>query len=241
MDFEVDAHCHSIASGHSYSTIMEIARAASEKGLKMIGITDHGPAMPGGPPENYFPNLKVVPEELFGVEILRGVEGNIIDSRGNLDLPIKILETLDLILAGLHEVCLQPGTCKDNTLAMIKAIENPFIDIIVHPGNPVFPIDVEVILEAAKTNNTLIEINNSSLGVSRLGSEENCMRIADLCKKLGVPVAVGSDSHIATSVGEFGKVVEIFNRIDMPEDLVMNLSSKKFKDFLKSKGKKRFK
>ena len=54
MKIEVDTHCHTIASGHAYSTIVENAKAASEKGLKMIAITDHGPAMPGTFHEAYF-------------------------------------------------------------------------------------------------------------------------------------------------------------------------------------------
>jgi len=240
MKYKIDPHCHSIASGHAYSTIMEIAKAASEKGFKMIGITDHGPLFPGGPHEYHFGNLKVVPKKLYGVEVLKGAETNIIDRSGRLDLNERWLENLDLVLAGFHQPCIEPGTTAVNTETMINTIRNPYVDIIVHPGNPVFPIDIDAVLEAAKEFNTLIEINNSSLGVSRKGSEKNCFRIAELCKKHGVRMVVGSDSHIAENVGEFGKVSKIFKRLEMPEELIMNLSVSGFKSYLKSKGKKRF-
>ena len=50
LRFEVDTHCHTIASGHAYSIIVENAQEAAKKGLKMIAITDHGPALAEGPP-----------------------------------------------------------------------------------------------------------------------------------------------------------------------------------------------
>ena len=54
----LDIHTHTLISGHAYNTIMEMAHAASEKGLELLGITDHAPEMPGGPHRFYFDNLK---------------------------------------------------------------------------------------------------------------------------------------------------------------------------------------
>ena len=47
MEILIDLHNHTIASGHAYSTIQEIAKEASNKGMKYIGITDHGPSLQG--------------------------------------------------------------------------------------------------------------------------------------------------------------------------------------------------
>lgn len=47
MKYVLDAHTHTIASGHAYSTIREMAKAASEKGLELLGITEHSMKMPG--------------------------------------------------------------------------------------------------------------------------------------------------------------------------------------------------
>ncbi len=48
MKYVLDVHTHTLASGHSYSTIREMANMASDKGLELLGITEHGPRMPAG-------------------------------------------------------------------------------------------------------------------------------------------------------------------------------------------------
>ena len=52
----IDLHTHPVASMHAYSTIREMAAAAKEKGLALLGISDHAPAMPGTFHEIYFHN-----------------------------------------------------------------------------------------------------------------------------------------------------------------------------------------
>lgn len=243
MRFLVDAHCHTLASGHAYSTIQEYAREAHNKGFKMVGITDHGPKMPGSSHVYHIANQRVVPEKIYGVEILRGVEANIVDYDGNLDIPERFLKGLDWVIASLHDVCIEPGDIDENTRGIIKAMENEYVDVIAHPGNPAFPIHKEEIVLKAKQTNTLIEINNSSLANngSRSGSLENCIDIAKLCKKHNVKVILGSDAHISFDLGKFDKASEIFHKIDMPKELVMNISPDKIKEYLASKGKRRFK
>ncbi len=238
----IDTHCHSLASGHAYSTIQEIAKEANNKGLKMVAITDHGPQMPGGPHVFHIGNQGVIPNMIYGVEILKGVEANIINYDGGLDIPERILKRLDFVLASLHDVCIESGSVDENTGAIIGAMENPLVDAIGHSGNPNFPIDMEAMVLKAKETNTLIEINNSSLihQGSRAGSLANCTEIAKLCKKHNVPITVGSDSHVSFSVGEFNKAISILNDIQMPEELIMNLHPHRLKQYLSSKGKIRF-
>ena len=73
----LDLHTHTVASGHAYCSLREMARAASDKGLELLGITEHAPMMPGTCHEFYFNNLKVVPRELYGIQLLLGSEVNI--------------------------------------------------------------------------------------------------------------------------------------------------------------------
>ena len=47
MKIELDVHTHTIASGHAFSTLQEMAQAAADKGLKVLGITEHSPGVPG--------------------------------------------------------------------------------------------------------------------------------------------------------------------------------------------------
>ena len=83
----MDLHTHTIASGHAYNTILEMSQAAREKGLELLGITEHGPAMKGSCQTIYFQNVKVLPRERFGVTTHFGVELNILAEDGRVDLP----------------------------------------------------------------------------------------------------------------------------------------------------------
>lgn len=238
MKWEVDTHCHTIASGHAYSTIIENAEAASKKGIKMIAITDHGPAMgEGGINKYYFWNMRVIPQIINGVYVLKGVEANILDTRGTLDLPEEFLQRLDIVLAGLHVGCFPQGlTVEENTQALIEAIKNPYVDIIVHPGNPEFPINIDRFVEAAHDYNVSIEINNSSF-TSRKGSEKNCSLIAEKAAAIGAMVSLGSDAHICFDIANFTKAEKLIEDAKVPRENILNTSAKKVIDFLTSKGK----
>lgn len=239
MKILADLHVHSIASGHAYSTVEEIARAAADKGLEMVALTDHGPAMPGGPHEYYFGNLRILPHRIYGVEILQGVEANVIDDKGSLDLREVYLKRLDIILAGFHSICLEPGSRKYNTSAMINALKNPYVDIIVHPGNPDYPIDAEEVVCLAKRAGKALEINNSSFLV-RKGSSETCLEIAKLVSHYGTWVSISSDAHISSSVGEVLTALQLALDAGIPENCILNLSAARVTSFLGSRGRKRF-
>ena len=94
-----------IASGHAYNTIYEMARSASDKGLELLGITDHGPAMLSAVPRNYFNNFKMLPRELFGIKVMFGCELNILDYEGNVDLELPMLKKQDYTVASIHKAC----------------------------------------------------------------------------------------------------------------------------------------
>ena len=224
MRFVADLHIHTVASGHAYSTVLEIARAAADKGLEIIALTDHGPAMPGAPHSYHFGNQLAIPETLFGVRVLKGVEANIVDREGSLDLEPDRLAKLDIVLAGLHTVCTPNGTEQENTAMLINAMKNPWVDIIVHPGNPEYPIDPEAVVQAAVEYDVALEINNSSLTVSLKGSRPRCDNIAALARQYGCKIFVGSDSHFALTVGDFGAATELIEQNGIPAEQVLNTS-----------------
>lgn len=115
----MDLHTHTVASGHAYCTLREMARAASDKGLELLGITEHAPKMPGTCHKFYFQNIKVVPREMYGIQLLLGSEVNILDAAGTVDLEQKTLEKLDVVIASLHVPCIRPGSRQENTEAII--------------------------------------------------------------------------------------------------------------------------
>lgn len=238
MKYLSDLHTHTIVSGHAYNTLFENIDYCVEKGIKILGTSDHAPAMPGAPHNWYFGNLRVLPRVIKGVTILKGCEGNIIDVDGTIDLSSYEARSLDYMIASFHEPVFKPRTCSENTNAMINAIEkNPMVEIIGHLGNPSYDIDYETIVKKAKEKDIMIEINNSSIaGSSRIGSEGNCRKIAELCMKYGTKIILNSDAHVCFAIGEFSGSLKVLNSINFPEDLIMN-DPEKLIAHLKNKGK----
>lgn len=235
----LDVHTHTIASGHAYSTLMENAKAASEKGLKVLGTTEHGITMPGSPHIWYFNNYRVLPREMYGVTMLYGVEANIKDYNGNLDMEDSVLDKLDIVIGSIHEPAFVSGvgTEEENTQAFINAIKRGKIDIVGHLGNPAIPVNYEEIVKCAKDYDVLIEINNSSFTTSRPGSFGNCSKIASLCKEIGTTIVINSDAHFCTKIGEFAEAADMLKSVDFPDDLIINTKPEELLLRLKKKGK----
>lgn len=239
MNIIADLHVHTISSGHAYSTVQEIVLSAKEKGLRMVAITDHGPSMPGAPHLYHFGNMRVIPNEWQGVHILKGVEANIIDYEGNLDVPEDYLRKLDWVMGGFHTFCYPGGNLEQNTQAMIKALQNPFLDVLVHPGNPEFPIDPEPVLEAARQVGKVIEVNNSSLLGSRKGSKPNCLLIAKLVAQRGDKIIIGSDCHWAPEVGRCQEAIEMCQQCGVAPEQIINSSWELLTSYLEERRAKR--
>ena len=241
MELLVDLHTHTITSGHAYSTLTENALAASNRGLKLLGMTDHGPSMPGAPDLYHFGNLSIIPDQISGVRILPGVEANITNHEGELDMPLRYLEHLKLILVGLHPICYQGGTSEQNTEAYLKAMENPYTDIMVHPGRPDFEMDLEKIAHASARLNIPLEINNSSLATitEKARARDNCRSIARYMAKYKGPVVLGSDAHFWDRVGEFNEAVELVREVGISEYLILNTSPERVLDYLALRRKQR--
>lgn len=239
MNLKMDLHTHTVASGHAYSTLLENAQAAEKKGLEAIATTDHGPAMPGSAHLYHFYNLPIIPEKIGNVRIFRGIEANIIDRKGQIDISLDLVEKLDIVLAGLHYVCYSGGTIKENSQALSSAMANPHIDIIVHPGNPEFEISPEIIMEAAARYGCAVEVNNSSLSHNRQGSKPFCLAIAKLAAEYKVSIAVGSDAHFVHRIGEFDGAEALLLEAGVPEELVLNTSRERLDEYLKERRRKR--
>ena len=224
MEIVLDLHTHTIASGHAYSTMQEMAKSSSEKNLKILGITEHSPGIPGTCDPIYFRNLHIIPREMYGVRLLLGSELNIIDYNGNLDLSPSYYELMDLRIAGIHSLCYTPGNIDQNTSAMIGAIKNKYVDIISHPGDGAAILDFEPIVLASKEHNTLLEINNSSLSPVRNKAiaKENYLTILKLCKKYEVPVILGSDAHISFDIANYSNLYQLLNETEFPQELIIN-------------------
>ncbi len=237
MRYQVDTHTHTLASSHAYSTIHDYIAEAKRKGIVLFATTDHGPDMADAPHAWDFINTRVIPRMVDGVGILRGIEANIKDEFGEIDCNEKMLNELDIVLAGFHEQVFAPKDRDTNTRAMINAMKKGLVHVITHPGNPKFPVDIHAIAEAAAKYNVALEINNSSFLHSRVGSDVNCTAIAKAVRDAGGWVSMGSDSHIAYSLGDLEMSQAILDDVDFPADRVLNRSPRVLLDFLESRGK----
>lgn len=240
MRVEIDTHTHTLASGHAYNTIREMAKAAKEKGLKALAITEHAPEMPGSCHLFYFTNLKVVPRKIEGIDILFGSELNIMDAEGHVDLPTSTIKGLDITIASMHPPCYKgEKTLEEVTKAYINIMEREDIDIIGHPDDGRFPVDYEMLVKAAKKTGTLLEINNSSLKPDgyRANTKENALKILKYCKKYETMIVLGSDAHFDTGIADYTYAYEVLKEADFPEELIANTSFEKLQSLLKRNKK----
>lgn len=239
MKLVADLHTHTVASGHAYCSVNEMAQAAADVGLEMIAITDHGPNMSGGPHLYHFGSIHVVPSVIAGVRVLKGVEANIAGPGGELDLPDLPLSELDIVFAGFHtHTGYDDSGIVKNTHALIRTMENPHVDGIVHPGNPTYPVDIDEVVRAAKDLGKLIEINNASLTVARWGSWENCVKFVEKAAEYGATIVICSDAHHTSLVGDFDKAVELVKSVGFDSELVLNTDVNKIREFLADRGKR---
>lgn len=231
----LDVHTHTVASGHAYSTLQEMAKAAAEKGLHTLGITEHGPSIPGTCHPIYFLNQHVVPRELYGVKLMLGAELNILNTRGQIDLDPRLWPLLDLRIAGIHSVCWQGGTMEENTAGVITAMNNPYIQIISHPGDGTAELDFRQLTLTAKETHCLLEINNHSMAPIRnkTVARPNNLRLLQLAKQYEVPVILGSDAHFSTMIADYTHIMPLLQETEFPEDLILNLSPQRFHEYLK--------
>lgn len=243
MRYPIDLHIHTSANPHAYSTLEENIRSAQAKGMKVIAITNHGPALQDSPHWWSLVNMRVIPEYVGDLRVLKGVETNIIDENGNFDINQRIYDVMDVILCGLHtvEAYGDPTYILRNTKAVINMIRSQKIDIMVHLGNPQFPLEYELIIEEAVKAGVAIEINNSSLKGSRKGSQENCKKILELCKKHNALVSLGTDSHISYDIGEFQEADRLISEVGYPVEKIINYSVENLEKFLENRKNRRVK
>lgn len=235
MKIGVETHSHTVVSGHAYNTMKEMILAAKEKGLEGIALTEHAPEMLGACCKYYFQNYKVVPREQYGMKVLLGVELNILNEAGDVDLEDDILKKQDIVIASIHSGCFQGNGEKDIvTKGYLNVMKNPYVHIIGHPDDGRFPIDYDQLVQGAKETNTLLEINNTSLSPNafRTNGRENVIKLLKKCKEYQVPVVLGSDAHVEYDVGSTSYSLPLLKECDFPEGLVANTTYEKLMLFI---------
>jgi DNA polymerase (family 10) len=223
--------------------MLEMARAAAKRGIKVIAFTDHSVSLgvTGGlsieKHKKQAAEIKKIQKQL-GDEILILHASEVeIKADGTLDYPDEFLASLDLVLASMHTSLRQPR--EKVTERMIKAIRNPYVHIIGHPTGRLIPdregadLDMDAILNAAAETGVALEINAHP---SRLDLDDMYARRA---KELGIPISINTDSH---SEGDFDMLfygVAIARRAWLTKNDVINAwSTDKLMKWLKNRGAK---
>lgn len=196
-DIKGDLHVHTDWSdGHDSLEAMAIA--ARQMGYQYIAITDHskGRGIAHGLNEErvrkQIAKIREINESLEGLRLLSGIEVDI-RADGSLDLPDELLKELNVVVAGVHSAMGQEQ--EKMTLRILRATENPHVDIIAHPTcrllgdrEPV-SLDLEAIFRAAAQTGTILEINAMT---ERLDLKDTHVFRA---RELGVKLAIGTDAH----------------------------------------------
>ena len=232
--FILDLHTHTLASGHAYGTIREMAQAAAENGLKLLGISEHAPGMPGTVDPFYYCNLSVIPRRLYGVEMMFGSEINVL-AGGKLSLEEEWLGKLDYGIVGIHNTCYENAGREENTDNIIGCMRHPKIHFVSHSDDDHMPLNYERLVPAAKENGVALEVNNSSFLKPegfRLNYRENYRKMLALCRQYEVPVIVDSDAHDPSAVGILDEARRFLQEQDFPEKLILNVDIDRVKQFI---------
>ncbi len=244
MKILADYHTHTIYScgnnenrRHAKGTIEENVLAAIDKGLEVIGISEHGFN------HNFYglsrKNAKKEREEIDRlnkkypqIKVLMGMECNILDDTGRIDMPDDMVHYFDYILAGYHygsrptslrsilhhiDNFLFSGRLfskKYNTRALIKAMERYDLKYITHPGDK-GQVDIVEVAQAAVRTNTGLEINGHH---NRLSPE----MIRDI-SHMDLKFYIGSDAHKPENIANFERAYEIVEESGLDPARIVNL------------------
>ena len=223
-----DAHTHTVACDHAYSTIGENTLAAKAIGLEFIAMTEHSLSMPGGPDWLHFACLNLIPRVLNDVIVIRGAEVTILSPEGKLDMTDSIMENdLEWVIASMHMTDMRPSTTANHTKAWLAVAENPLVDCIGHCGDPRYAFDYEQVIPVFAKHKKIVEINSHSFR-ARPGSDVTCREIALLCIEHGVPIMVNSDAHHSSMIGQFAPAIAMLESINFPRELIINADSDRF-------------
>jgi DNA polymerase (family 10) len=220
------------------NSIREMAEQAKKNGLEYIVISDHSKylAMTGGLDEKGLAKqakeIAEINNQVDGITVLQGVELNILKD-GNLDVSDEALKKLDVASAGVHSHF--DMTREEMTKRVLKAMENPNVDILVHPtGRQIqkrepIQLDIEQVIQAAKDNGTILDVDSYP---DRLDLKDEHVRKA---VEVGAKLGISSDSHSTAHMHylELG-VAQARRGWATPNDIVNTRTLTEFKKTLKA-------
>jgi DNA polymerase (family 10) len=223
-DLRGDLHVHTEWSDGVH-TIREMAEAARARGLEYVAISDHsvGRANAQGlSPDRLRAQIAAVREAGAALPEITLLTSSEVDIRsdGSLDFADELLADLDVVTASIHTAM---GQSRERmTERLIRAMENPHVDIIGHlstriiGGRDAVEFDAEAVLQAAARTGTAIEINAQP---SRLDLRDTLARRA---RELGVKLVISSDSHASSHFDVLPYGVDVARRAGCVAEDILN-------------------
>lgn len=192
-----DLHAHTDWSdGHA--SVLEMGRAARERGYEYLAITDHSPRITvvnGLGPERLAAQRRLIDDanrELEGITLLQGIEVDILED-GSLDLPDETLAALDVVIASPHvRLRMEPAAMTER---MLRAVQHPHVDMVGHPtgrrpgSREGATYDFEAVFKAAAANGVVMEIDCDPARMD-LSPELAALALAQGCR-----LSLDSDAH----------------------------------------------
>lgn len=233
MLLKVDLHAHSIFSQCGVHTVVEMLTHAKKLGLKALAITDHGTALKDCRLNSPF--FLRLTNPVPGIKLLKGAELNVINDKGETDCPKRYLPFMDIVLLGLHHNLEKDMGETKYTSMLINAInKNDYIDVITHPNNPDYPVDVEKLVKICTEKSIAIEINNSKYQQGKI-SEESMFNLLLLCKNHSCQIVVNSDAHVLSEIGNVKSVMSLIKKMKFPFELFINRDLKTTLSFIEKR------
>jgi DNA polymerase (family 10) len=196
-DIKGDLHVHTNWSD-GRDSIEAMALAARDLGYHYLGIADHsgGRGIAHGLDaerlKQQISEIRELNQRISGIHVLSSIEVDI-RADGSLDMSDELLAELDIVTAAVHSGMSQSQ--EQMTKRVIRAIENPNVDVLAHPTSRLLPdrepvaVDMEAVFQAALRTNTMLEINAMP---SRLDLKDIH---AYRARELGVKLVINTDAH----------------------------------------------
>lgn len=232
-------HSHSNYSGDGKASMEKMVLEAIRLGYSKYGISDHGyKNLAYGVKYKDYPKMRAEMDELKekyknqGIELLLGVEANILDDKGNIDVDDYILNYVDYVLAGYH-FGIKPNGARGygnlvnnysrlfsykemdyNTNSLIEAMKNNNIFILTHPGDK-GPIYIKDVAKVAMDTNTVLEINahHDNLSVKQILEIKN----------MDVKFSVGADAHRPEHLEYISRAIDRAHMAGLKADRIINV------------------
>jgi putative hydrolase len=236
----IDLHIHTIHSGHAYASFYEILNKAKSKGMKIVGITDHGPDTLGGANNIHFKMGYRAPKNYKGIEVLWGGEANIIDREGNIDIDEYSIKNMDFLMLGVHKnQSYKDSGKKENTRSLIRCFKKNPILVFTHPSVPELEYDHEEVWKAAFEEGILLELNTSTLIAKELGHEkenlENVKKMIRFVKDNNKKLIVNSDAHFLEEMDNEEILKKYWKELGLTKEMIINNYPEELKKLIASK------